>query len=107
MKGPKIDVEAFYKDVYAVVAEIPRGKVISYGEIALLLGRPQNSRMVGRALRLVPEGLNLPCHRVVNAQGRTAPGWVEQKQLLLEEGVAFRKNGEVDLKSSKWHWQEL
>lgn len=107
MKNPKIDKEAFFRDVYAVVAEIPPGRVISYGEIALLLGTPQYSRMVGRALRFVPHELHLPCHRVVNSQGRTAPGWVEQRELLMAEGVLFKSGGDVDMKRCKWQWEEI
>lgn len=107
MKNPKIDREQFFRDVYAVVAEIPSGRVISYGEIALLLGKPQYSRMVGRALRLVPNELHLPCHRVVNSQGRTAPGWLEQRELLTAEGVLFKTGGDVDMKRCKWHWEEI
>ena len=59
--------ETFCNEVYSVVREIPAGSVTTYGDIAALLGMPQYSRMVGRALRQVPAGLNLPCHRVVNA----------------------------------------
>ena len=107
MRQKPTDRDTFYKEVYEVVAEIPCGKVTTYGEIALLLGKPQYSRMVGRALNLVPVELNLPCHRVVNAQGRLVPGWAEQKQLLQHEGVIIRKNGEVDMAKSKWKWQEI
>lgn len=90
--------EEFCSDVYGVVKEIPTGKVSTYGEIAALLGFPQYSRMVGRALKQVPQDLSVPCHRVVNAAGRLVPGWEEQKQLLLEEGITFRINGCVDMK---------
>lgn len=107
MKNPRIDKDTFFEDIYAVVAEIPPGRVISYGDIALLLGKPRYSRMVGRALHMVPSGLNLPCHRVVNAQGRTVPGWPEQRELLEAEGVVFKAGGDVDMKRSKWKWQEL
>lgn len=107
MKSQTLDKEAFFRDVYAVVAEIPPGTVISYGEIALLLGKPQYSRMVGRALRMVPPELNLPCHRVVNSQGRLAPGWLEQRELLIAEGVLFKSGGDVDMKRCKWQWEEL
>lgn len=107
MKHSPVDTEAFYNEVYEVIAQIPRGKVISYGEIALLLGKPQYSRMVGRALKQVPSGLSLPCHRVVNSQGRLAPGWDEQKVLLIEEGVTFKQNGEVNMKLCRWNWKEL
>jgi len=108
MNHPRtITKEAFFSDVYAVVAQIPHGCVVSYGEIALLLGQPQYSRMVGRALRLAPTELHLPCHRVVNAQGRTAPGWVEQRSLLMAEGVPFKRGGDVDMKRCKWQWEEF
>ncbi|NDW13500.1 MGMT family protein [Bacteroides sp. 214] len=103
----KIDKETFFREVYEVLTVIPSGSVISYGEIAELLGKPAYSRMVGRALRIVPEGLSLPCHRVVNAQGRLAPGWEEQRQLLLNEGVIFRRNGTVDMDKSRWRWKEI
>ena len=43
-----------------------------------------------------------PCHRVVNSAGRLVPDWFEQRDLLLEEGVIFKDNGNVDLKSCKW-----
>lgn len=107
MKNKPYDTDKFNNDVYAVISEIPVGKVISYGEIALLLGYPRNSRMVGRALKYIPDGMILPCHRVVNSQGRLAPGWAEQKQLLMEEGVTFRPNGNVDLSLHRWKWSEI
>ena len=94
--------ETFCNEVYSVVREIPAGRVVTYGDIAALLGMPQYSRMVGRALKQVPAGLSLPCHRVVNAIGRLVPGWDEQRQLLSDEGVSFRKNGCVDLKLHRW-----
>lgn len=110
MKDYKVDKEkmsdAFCREVYGVVRDVPAGKVISYGEIASLLGKPQCSRMVGRALKQVPSELNLPCHRVVNVQGRLAPGWEEQRLLLQEEGVCFRKNGNVDMTRCLWHYDE-
>lgn len=102
-----MDIAAFFEDVYAVVSEIPPGKVISYGDIALLLGQPGHSRLVGRALREVPTEKDIPCHRVVNAQGRLAPGWVGQRLLLEEEGIGFRPNGVVDLKKFRWNWREV
>lgn len=94
--------QEFCRDVYAIVREIPAGKVTTYGGIAALLGLPQCSRLVGRALKQVPQALALPCHRVVNAAGRLAPGWEEQRRLLLDEGVCFRANGSVDMKQCRW-----
>ena len=80
------DKTDFYKKIKTIIAEIPCGKVCTYGMIALLAGRPQNSRMVGRFLS---SGMadNLPSHRVVNHKGRTAPGWAGQGLLLKQEGV--------------------
>ena len=93
----------FYPEVYDIVRQIPEGKVMTYGQIARLLGRPQNSRLVGQALQNVSQTLCLPCHRVVNSQGRTVPGWEEQKSLLAAEGVNLKANGCVDLKKHQWN----
>ena len=60
------------------------------------------SRMVGRTLRYSPGAVDLPCHRVVNKEGRTAPGWSEQRQLLEAEGVTFNANGHVDMERHLW-----
>ncbi len=95
-----MDSKEFARKVYEVVSQIPRGKVSTYGQIALLSGYPRNARHVGKALKFAPEGL--PCHRVVNAQGRTVPGWTRQRVLLEKEGVPFRENGRVDLKNCRW-----
>lgn len=93
----------FYPEVYDIVRQIPEGKVMTYGQIARLLGRPQNSRLVGQALQNVPENLCLPCHRVVNSQGRTVPGWEEQKKRLTAEGVSIKPNGCADLNKHQWN----
>lgn len=94
--------EEFCRSVYAVVREIPVGKVTTYGDIATLLGLPQCSRLVGRALKQMPAGLSLPCHRVVNSSGRLTFGWQQQRELLFVEGVSFRTNGCVDMKQCRW-----
>ena len=82
MKDYKVDKESFSesfrKEVYEVVSQIPVGKVSTYGGIALLLGAPQCSRMVGRALKEVPDELSIPCHRVVNSKNNSC--W--QKKFL-------------------------
>lgn len=91
---------AFEANVYRLVAQIPPGCVASYGQLALLAGRPRGARAAGRALRFAPPGL--PCHRVVNSVGRTAPGWAEQATLLRKEGVAFRGNGCVNMARHRW-----
>lgn len=70
-----MDKTSFGEEVYSVVASIPPGRVLTYGQIAYLIGKPQCSRMVGQAMHNAPEEQNLPCHRVVNSQGRLAPFW--------------------------------
>ena len=105
----------FGEDVLNIVSQIPRGKVTTYGRIAAWAGWPSHSRMVGRTLRYscVPSVASdqrssahraeeLPCHRVVNIAGRTAPGWSRQRTLLEEEGVAFKPNGHVDMSKHLW-----
>lgn len=97
----KLDEDFIYQ-VCLVVEEIPIGKVITYGQLATLCGHGKNSRLVGRALKVSGRFGTYPCHRVVNHQGRTVPGWLEQKQLLENEGVKFKPNGLVDLKECQW-----
>ena len=92
----------FGEDVLNIVSQIPRGKVTTYGHIASLAGWPSHSRMVGRTLRYTPGAELLPCHRVVNKDGRTAPGWSRQRVLLEEEDVIFKANGRVDMEKYLW-----
>ena len=92
----------FFNDVYEITRQIPRGKVLTYGRIAALAGRPQHARWVGRAMAQSPDDKTLPCHRVVNSAGQTAPGWTEQRTLLENEGVTFRPNCHVDMKKHLW-----
>ena len=92
----------FGEDVLNIVSQIPCGKVTTYGHIAALAGWPSHSRMVGRTLRYAPGAVDLPCHRVVNNVGRTAPGWSRQRQLLEAEGVTFKPNGHVDMQRHLW-----
>ena len=92
----------FGEDVLNIVSQIPRGKVTTYGHIAALAGWPSHSRMVGRTLRYAPGAAELPCHRVVNKEGRTAPGWGQHRTMLEAEGVRFKPNGHVDIKHFLW-----
>ena len=91
-------------EILSVVDEIPEGRVATYGQIAKLIGRDKNSRLVGKVLSMAEYYGEYPCHRVVNASGRLVPGWEEQKQILLEEGVSFKQNGCVDLKKHLWNY---
>lgn len=100
--GPSRDDsrETMLAEIYRIVEQIPPGTVTTYGRIAQMAGYYGASRMVGRAMSKAPPGL--PCHRVVNAQGRTAPCWPEQRALLEAEGVSFKANGCVDLRKHLW-----
>ncbi|MDA7881410.1 MGMT family protein [Akkermansiaceae bacterium] len=92
--------------IYAVVAAIPQGYVVTYGQVAAMAGVPRHARQVGYALFDLPDGSPLPWHRVVNARGeisqRREPGCGEVQRTKLEaEGIAFRK-GRVDLELYRW-----
>lgn len=88
--------------IWQVTAEIPRGTVATYGQIAELAGLPGGARQVGLTLSQLPTGTKLPWHRVINAAGRisiTDPS--RQRALLESEGVVF-ENGRVNLKRFRW-----
>ena len=91
-----------FEKIYEVVKSIPKGKVATYGQVALLAGNPRWARVVGYALHVNPEPGIIPCHRVVNREGRVAPGFAfggegVQRQLLESEGVVFESDGRIDL----------
>ena len=99
--SPSPDFDRWVRNVWQVVEDIPRGHVLTYGEVARLAGMSRAARRVGQALRRAPGGRNLPWHRVVNAEGRISfpadsSGYREQKELLQEEGVVF-VDGRIDL----------
>ncbi len=100
-----------FERIYNVVSKIPRGKVATYGQVALLAGNPRWARVVGYALHQNPDPAAIPCHRVVNRDGRVAPGFAfggegEQRRLLEAEGVTFTCDGMVNLKLHQWKTPE-
>jgi len=92
-------VNQFYEQVYAMVERIPFGKVVSYGQIARMLGRPRAARQVGRAMRLCPE--HLPWQRVVMMDGTVTGGLYAdlRREMLRAEGVTFLPDGRVDMEA--------
>jgi methylated-DNA-protein-cysteine methyltransferase related protein len=104
MPGPS----STYRDIYAVVARIPRGRVATYGQIAELAGRPRQARLIGYALSALPPGSSVPWHRVVNARGQVSvraggTGFeAVQSQLLAREGV---RQVEGVLSLARYQWQ--
>lgn len=110
------ELERFRTRVRRLVARIPAGRVATYGQLSALAGHPRRARFVGRVLRELPPGSDLPWHRVINAQGRISPRagearWpgepVERRQsrLLRAEGVRLR-GGVVDLARYGWRPEE-
>ena len=96
----------FDQSVYEYVKSVPQGKVTTYGMIARAIGRPRAARQVGNALHRNPAPGIVPCHRVVNREGRLAPafafGGIEvQARLLEEEGVTV-KDGYVEMERYFW-----
>ena len=100
----------FTAKVYQIVARIPRGRVTTYGRIARTIGDVRGARMVGWALMQAPP--ELPCQRVVNRNGELTGGWHfghpdVMRNLLVEEGVPFSEEYQVDLTSCVWNpWEE-
>ena len=78
--------EELIYQILSAIEEIPKGKVASYGQIAKLIGREKNARLVGKVLSMAEYYGKYPCHRVVNHAGRLAPHFYEQKRLLMKEG---------------------
>lgn len=89
-------------EILSAVEEIPAGKVATYGQIARLIGREKNARLVGRVLSTAEYYGQYPCHRVVNHAGRLVPGWKEQGELLQREGVTLKDENHVDLRTCRW-----
>lgn len=94
--------QTFSQKVYQFTRQIPVGKVMVYGQIAAKLGKPKAARAVGNALHRNPDPKTIPCYRVVNREGRLAPGFKEQRKKLLKDGVKFKDKKHVDLKKHLW-----
>lgn len=92
--------EGVFQKIYRAVKKIPKGKITTYGAVAKKAGT--SPRVVGWALHQNPDPGTIPCHRVVNREGRLAPhfglgGWREQKRKLLDEGVEFKDEMHINL----------
>ena len=90
----------FFENVYEVVKNIPYGSVMSYGDVAELLGNKRSSRQVGYALHVNPDPENIPCYRVVNRFGEVSKAFAfggenRQRELLEGEGIIFDEKGRV------------
>ena len=98
---------SFQDDVYRIVSRCPRGKVVSYGGVAAMAGKPRAARAVGAAMRELPVGSKVPWWRVINSKGEISMrdighGPAIQRKLLEAEGVRFTKAGRVDWEKYGW-----
>jgi methylated-DNA-protein-cysteine methyltransferase-like protein len=96
--------------LYAALAAIPKGRVVTYGQLAELAGLARAARWVGRQLSQLPEGSSLPWHRVIAAGGRLSlvagsPAGDEQRARLRDEGVTVCGN-QVDIRRHRWRPDE-
>jgi methylated-DNA-protein-cysteine methyltransferase-like protein len=108
-RGSPERLPRFFAHVYRLVSQIPKGKVVTYGQVAALLGAPRAARAVGTALRYLPRPLSrtVPWQRVLNAAGGISlRGDVvrteEQRWLLENEGIEFNRQGKVNLRKYRW-----
>jgi methylated-DNA-[protein]-cysteine S-methyltransferase len=95
-------MKAFRDRVYALARQVPAGKVVTYGQLAVAAGSPGAARAVGMCMKTNPFAPAVPCHRVVAADGRLTGfsvdgGIAKKKQMLVDEGVTFI-NDKVDMK---------
>lgn len=102
----------FFEKVYAAVKKVPRGYVVTYGQIARYLSAPKKSREVGWALHANKHQGIIPCHRVVGRNGRLAKGFAFggdeiQKQMLISEGVEVSEDFTVDLSKYGYNFDKL
>ena len=96
-----------FQKIYEEVKKIPKGKVATYGQIALMAGNPRWSQIVGYALHSNPKPEVIPCHRVVNKEGKLAKSFAfggenAQRDLLTSEGVIFVDDDTVDLEKCRY-----
>lgn len=104
---PSTISDSFFERVYAIVRQIPYGRVTSYGAIAKALGTARSARMVGWAMNASHGLEDVPAHRVVNRKGLLTgkhhfDGTYLMQQLLESEGVSIKDNQIVDLEKYFW-----
>lgn len=105
--------ENSYRLIYAVVSRIPKGRVATYGQVAMLSGLPGQARLAGYALHALPNSTRVPWHRVVNAKGEISPRSqtysmdIPQRLLLEAEAVVFDDRGRISLRLFQWRPRRL
>ena len=101
---------SLYANIYDIVRRIPPGSVTSYGRIAKIVNT--GARQVGYAMAAIPDGMDVPWHRVINSKGEISArtdgnGDSVQKHLLIAEGVIFDKNGRISFEQYGWAEADL
>lgn len=99
--------DTFQQRIWQIVAAIPAGRVTTYGDVALLAGSPRAARQVGGVLSRLPEGTNLPWHRVVNRHGTISlqgDRLLRQRDALEAEGIEVSDDGQLDLEAYRWRF---
>ena len=97
-----------FEIIYAVVKEIPSGRIATYGQIAAIVSPGLPARIVGYALHGLPDGSDVPWQRVINSQGKISYAATRHEhdslqQIILEqEGIQFSVDGKIDLKKYRW-----
>ena len=104
----ELRTQNFRQQVWDFVRSVPPGKVVTYGQVAAILGTPRAARAVGSVLHNTPPSAQVPCQRVVNRWGRLAPtyGWggmAQHRAELEADGVPVRPDHTVDLDQYQWH----
>ncbi|MBO5937066.1 MAG: MGMT family protein [Clostridia bacterium] len=97
-----------FQKIYEQVKKIPKGKVATYGQSALMAGNPRWSQIVGYALHSNPEPGVIPCHRVVTKDGKLSKAFAfggenVQRDMLISEGVIFLNENTVDLENCRYN----
>jgi len=107
-RRPSSQPQGFRDSVLRVVALVPKGKLVSYGQVAMLAGYPRAARQVGWVLHGLPSGSKIPWQRVVNTKGHVPSRGrefeaMEQIMLLRDEGIEVDDNGRLDLEFYRWN----
>lgn len=98
----------FQQRIWQIIAAIPHGSVVTYGDVALLAGSPRAARQVGGVLKRLPEDSKLPWHRVINRKGEISLAgdvFVRQRLALLSENIEVSLEGKICLQ--RYRWQRL
>lgn len=101
-----VNDKLYRERVYSAVRQIPLGRVMTYGQLAIILGEGYTARTIGHVMHGSDD--DVPWHRVINSQGKCSTGRLTipinlQKELLEAEGVVFNDKGKCDMGTYRWY----